>query len=185
MCASRKIEFYISPDGKVKVDEEGVPLTKELTEHDLELIDYVACLIRKQYPEAYETLARHHNSSILNKNYHKFLIVHRFIRCNFGKFDGLTYDIEDGVLHIEDVACPLKWKNDCPLCGIVCNPKPFGLTPREAEVAKLSSTGRTYKEIAQELGISHSTIKNTIQKIKGKFHLSSSKDIAKLIITTL
>ena len=181
----RKIEFYVSPDGKVKVDEEGIPFTKEYTEGDKELTEYVAELIRNQYPEAYNALALEYRASMPNKPFFQFLIVHRFIRCNFGKFDGLTYDIEGNVLHIEDIACPLKWRNDCPLRGVVCKPKPFGLTSRETEVAKLSSTGRTYDEISDELGISHSTIKNTIQKIKEKLHLSSSKDIAKLIIATL
>ena len=181
----RKIEFYVSPDGKVKVDEEGIPFTKEYTEGDKELTEYVAELIRNQYPEAYNALALEYRASMPNKPFFQFLIVHRFIRCNFGKFDGLTYDIEGNVLHIEDIACPLKWRNDCPLRGVVCKPKPFGLTSRETEVAKLSSTGRTYDEISDELGISHSTIKNTIQKIKEKLHLASSKDIAKLTNATL
>lgn len=181
----RKIEFYVSPDGKVKVDEEDIPFTKEYAEGDKELTEYVAGLIKNQYPEAYNALALEYRASMPNKPFFQFLIVHRFIRCNFGKFDGLTYDIEGDVLHIEDIACPLKWRNDCPLRGIVCKPKPFGLTSREAEVAKLSSTGRTYEEISEELGISHSTIKNTIQKIKEKLHLSSSKDITKLMIATL
>ena len=184
MCM-RKIEFYVSPDGKVKVDEDGIPFTKEYTEGDKELTEYVARLIKKQYPEAYNALSLKYRTSMPNKAFFQFLIVHRFIRCNFGKFDGLTYDIEGDVLHIEDIACPLKWRNDCPLKGVVCRPKPFGLTSREAEVAKLSSSGRTYDEISEELGISHSTIKNTIQKIKEKLHLSSSKDIAKLMIATL
>lgn len=184
MCM-RKIEFYVSPDGKVKVDEESIPFTKEYTEADKELTEYVARLINNQYPEAYNALAQEYRASMPNRQFFRFLIVHRFIRCNFGKFDGLTYDIEGDVLHIEDIACPLKWRNDCPLRGVVCKPKPFGLTSREAEVAKLSSSGRTYEEISEELGITHSTIKNTIQKIKEKLHLSSSKDIAKLMIATL
>lgn len=184
MCM-RKIEFYVSPDGKVKVDEEGVPVTKEYSESDRELTEFVAGLIKTQYPEAYQALTLLYRASMPNRQFFQFLIVHRFVRCNFGKFDGLTYDIEGDVLHIEDVACPLKWRNDCPLRGVVCRPKPFGLTSREAEVAKLSSSGRTYDEISDELGISHSTIKNTIQKIKEKLRLSSSKDIAKLIISTL
>lgn len=181
----RKIEFYVSPDGKVKVEEDGIPFTKEYTESDNELTEYVAGLIKNQYPEAYKALAQEYRASKPNKPFFLFLIVHRFIRCNFGKFDGLTYDIEGDVLHIEDITCPLKWRNDCPLRGVVCKPKPFGLTSREAEVAKLSSSGRTYDEISEELGITHSTIKNTIQKIKEKLHLSSSKDITKLMIATL
>lgn len=185
MCGVRKIEFYVSPDGKVKVDEDGLPFAKEYTEADHELTDFVAGLIEKQYPTAYHALELEYRASMPNKRFFRFLIVHRFIRCNFGKFDGLTYDIEGSILHLEDVACPLKWRNDCPLRGVVCKPQPFGLSPREAEVAKLVSTGRTYDEVSEELGIAHSTIKNVIQKVKEKLHLASSKDIAKIIVATL
>ena len=184
MCM-RKIEFYVSPDGRVKVDEEGIPFTKEYVESDHDLTEYVARLIEKQYPEAFKALELVYRASRPNAPFFRFLIVHRFIRCNFGKFDGLTFDIEGEVLHVEDVACPLKWRGDCPLKDVVCRPKPFGLSPREAEVAKMASTGRTYDEISEELGIAHSTIKNVIQKVKEKLHLASSKDIAKLIIATL
>lgn len=184
MCM-RKIEFYVSPDGKVKVDEEGIPFVKEYVESDRELTDYVAGLIEKQYPEAFHALEQEYRASRPNMPFFRFLIVHRFVRCNFGKFDGLTYDIDGGVLHIEDIACPLKWRNDCPLKDIVCRPKPFGLSPRETEVVKMVSTGCTYKEVSEELGITHSTVKNVIQKAKEKLNLTSSKDIAKLIIATL
>ena len=40
-------------------------------------------------------------------------------------------------------------------------------------------------DISEELGISHSTIKNFLQIIRKKLKLSSSKDIAKIIIATL
>lgn len=180
-----KIEFYISPNGKVMVDCDGAPVTKEYTEAEHELTEEVLDLIKNQYPSAYEALGRLYEKSKPNKRHYDFLRVHRFIRCNFGKFDGLTWDIENNVLHLEDTACPLKWGNDCPMKGIICKPKPFGLTTREAEVAKLTCTGRTYDEISEELGITHSTIKNTIQRVKEKLHLASSKDITKIIIATL
>lgn len=185
MCRLRKIEFYISPDGNVKVDEEGVTFTREYTESDYELTDFVSGLIEKQYPQAYHALEQEYEASMLNKSFFRFLIVHRFIRCNFGKFDGLTYDIEGNVMHLEEINCPLKWRNECPLRGVVCRPLPFGLSPRETEVAKMASSGKTYDEISEELGIAHSTIKNVIQKVKEKLHLDSSKDIAKILIPTL
>lgn len=184
MC-TRKIEFYVSPDGRVNVSEEGIPFTEEYTEANHELTDYLAGLIKNQYPEAFHALELEYRASMPNKHFFMFLIVHRFIRCNFAKFDGLTYDIDGNVLHIEDINCPLKWRNDCPLRGIVCKPKPFGLSAREAEVVKMTSSGKTYDEISEELGITHSTIKNVIQKVKEKLHLTSSRDISKLIIATL
>ncbi len=167
------------------VDDAAAPVTREYTESDQELTEELLGLIEAQYPSAFEALSREYEKSRPNKRHYDFVRVHRFIRCNFGKFDGLTWDIEDGVLHLEDTACPLKWGNDCAMKGVICKPKPFGLTTREAEVARLTSSGRTYDEISEELGITHSTIKNTIQKVKAKLHLASSKDIAKLIIATL
>ena len=185
MCKAKKIEFYVSPNGRVMVDEEGDPVQREFTENEQELTNFMLDLIMTQYPAAYKALCKEYEKSSPNKRHYNYLRVHRFIRCNFGKFDGLTWDIEGNVLHLEDIACPLKWCGECKMYGVICKPQPFGLTTREAMVAKMSSTGRTYDEISEELGITHSTIKNTIQKVKEKLHLSSSKEIAKLIIATL
>ena len=181
----KKLEFYVSPSGKVFVDEEGKQGNLEYTPKEFEISDLMLDLIKRQYPDALKGLNQEYEKSKPNRRYYDFLRVHRFIRCNFGKFDGLTWDVEDDVLHIEDVQCPLKFGCDCKMKGIICNPKPFGLTSRETEVAKLSSEGRTYKEISECLGIKHSTIKNILQKVKNKLHLTSSKDIAKIFIATL
>lgn len=184
MCKAKKIEFYVSPNGRVMVDEDGVPIQREYTEDDQELTNFVLGLIMTQYPTAYEALCKEYEKSKPNRRHYNYLRVHRFIRCNFGKFDGLTWDIEGNVLHLEDTACPLKW-GECPMMGVICKPKPFGLTSRETEIAKMSSAGYTYEEISDEIGVTHSTIKNTIQRIKEKLHLTSSKDIAKVIVATL
>ena len=87
------------------------------------------------------------------------------------------------VLHLEEVSCPIR--RECPMAGIVCKPKPFGLTPRETEIARMISTGRTYEEISEALGIKRSTINNFLQKVKEKLHLGSSKDICKLFTSIL
>ena len=179
----RKMEFYITPNGKVMVDEEGSEPTKELTQADRDLCRYLLEIIAVQYPEALEALSGLYSQSRPNAPYYDYLRVHRFIRCNFGKFDGLTYDVDGRVRHLEDVSCPIKC--ECPLHGIVCKPKPFGLTNREAEIATLAVSGLTYKEISDKLGIAPSTIKNFLQKIKDKLKLSSTKDIAKLFVAIL
>ncbi len=150
----RKIEFYVSPDGQVNVEEPGEP-TKQFTEKDNELTEYVISLIKRQYPNAYKMLELEYRDSMRNVRFYHYLIAHRFIRCNFNKFDGLTYDIDGDVLHIEDTSCPLKFRNECPLKGIVCNPKPFDLTEKETKVAKMASHGKSYDEISQEMGIAH------------------------------
>ncbi|MGP1465250.1 MAG: helix-turn-helix transcriptional regulator [Prevotella koreensis] len=180
-----KLEFYISPKGRVIVTDGNTHVTREYTEDERRLTEKLLGLIKVQYPCAYNALSSEYEKAKLNRIHYDYLRVHRFIRCNLGKFDGLKWDIEDNVLHLEDTVCPLKWGNDCKMKGIICNPTPFGLTPRETEVAKLSSFGRTYEEISEELGITHSTIKNTLQKIKEKLHLDSSKEITKLFISTL
>ena len=182
MTAERKIEFYVTPDGRVMVDEVGEELV-EYTKEMRDLTDYMMGIIERQYPEAAEALGQLYRESEANKRYFDYRRVHRFIRCNFGKFDGLTYDVDGMVLHLEEVSCPIR--RECPMAGIVCKPKPFGLTPREAEVAKMISTGCTYEEISEALGIKPSTINNFLQKVKEKLHLGSSKDICKLFTSIL
>lgn len=176
-----RIEFYVAPDGRVMYDDGQE--TKEYLERDTDLSDYMLELITRQYPEAMEALNRQYIASKLNKLHYDYLRVSRFVRCNFGKFDGLTYDVQDGVLHLEEVQCPIRC--ECPLFGIICKPKPFGLTERETEVASMISTGMTYKDVSEKLDISPNTIKNTIQKVKAKLNLSSSKDIAKMFVTII
>ncbi len=178
----RQIEFFISPEGRVMVQDQGRGFF-EYTPKERDLCLYVKDIIRQQYPEAFDAVCEMYRKSEPNKPHFDFLITHRFIRCNFWKFDGLTFDIDDGIMHVEEVACPIRC--ECPFSGIICKPKPFGLSKREAEVARLSSSGRSYEEISETLNISHSTIKNILQKIKSKMKLSSSKDIAKFLVTTL
>ena len=86
-------------------------------------------------------------------------------------------------MHVEEVQCPIK--RECPMKGVICKPKPFGLSEREALIARMMSSGMTYEEISAQLGIKHSTIKNFIQRAKEKLGLSSSKDIAKIVVATL
>lgn len=178
----RQIEFFITPDGRVMVEEQGRGLF-EFNQNERDLCIYLRDIIATQYPEAYETSCKIYERSRLNKPYFDFLVVHRFIRCNFGKFDGLTFDVDNDIMHIEEVACPIRC--ECPYYQIICKPKPLGLSPREAEIARLSSAGKTYDEISKELNISHSTIKNILQIIRKKLSLKSSKDIAKILVTTL
>lgn len=179
-----KLEFYVFPKGEIKVEDETGRFRK-YDESCHELTAYLLELIEGQYPTAFGALSVVYEKSKPNKRHYDFVRVHRFVRCNFGMLDQLTWDVDGGVIHLEDIQCPLKGCGECPLENIVCNPRPFGLTAHETEVAKLMSSGRTYEEISEELGITHSTIKNILQKIKGKLKLSSSKDIAKLFVATL
>lgn len=174
----KKIEFYIKPDGGIMIDDNGE--CRQYTEHDRDFSRDFLEMIGVQYPEAALALAKQYARSKLNLPHYEYLMASRFIRCNFAKFDGLTYDIDENILHIEDVPCPIKC--ECPLSGVICNPRPLGLTKRETEIAKLYAIGKTYDEISMKLAICPSTIKNILQKIKKKLKLQSSKDIAKIII---
>lgn len=178
----RQIEFFITPEGRVMVQDQGKGFY-EFTPKERDLCLYIKDIIRNQYPEAFDAICEIYKKSQLNKPHFDYLVTHRFIRCNFGKFDGLTFDIDDGIMHIEEVACPIRC--ECPFREIICKPKPFGLSKREAEVARLSCSGKSYDEISNLLNITHSTIKNILQNIKKKMKLKSSMDIAKILVTTL
>jgi len=178
-----KIEFFITPEGLImRLDGNGGEM-QAFTEKERDLCQHILSMIERIYPEAYKELSKLYGNSKLNRPHYEFLMASRFVRCNFGKFDGLTYDIDDQVMHIEEVACPIRC--ECPFANKICKPKPLGLTERELAIAKMASEDMTYDEISKKLGISHSTIKNFLQIIRKKLKLSSSKDIAKIIIATL
>ena len=65
-----------------------------------EFIKMMAKLMEKVYPEAYAYLFTMFKTSERNHLYHLFLITERFIRCNFGSNDTLTYDISQGQMNI-------------------------------------------------------------------------------------
>lgn len=179
---ARKIEFFVTPDGKIIFVEVGGGMS-EYTERNKELTEYILNLIEKQYPSAHKALCSLYNASKPNKQHYNYLRASRFIRCNFWRHDLLSYDIQDEIMHIEDVSCPIRC--ECAMNGIICKPNILGLTRREVEVARLTSSGRSYEEVSEELGITHSTIKNILQKIKCKLHLSSSREITKFFISTI
>ncbi|WP_225821765.1 LuxR C-terminal-related transcriptional regulator [Streptomyces naphthomycinicus] len=52
------------------------------------------------------------------------------------------------------------------------------LTPREREVAVLVSRGRTNRQIARELGLSHKTVETHLSRIFSKFEVSSRAAVA-------
>lgn len=184
MEKSHKIEFFITPQGRVMISEAGNNDAKELKESDRELITQILKIVERQFPEALKALNGIYSSSRLNKTYYDYLRADRFVRCNFATYDGLKYDLDGRALHLEDVSCPIR--RECPYNGIVCRPKrTFGLGAQEAKILQLLCTGQTYKEIANNLGISCNTIKNVIQRCKRKMSLQSSKDLAKVVTSAI
>ena len=100
-----------------------------------------------------------------------------------GKVDGLQYDIDNGILHIEDINCPMR--SECPWNGVVCHPQAFNLTEREEEIVKLRAKGETYKDISRKLHIENSTVKNILQSARKRLSLFSTKDLTKLVASIL
>ena len=109
-----------------------------------------------------------------------FLITERFIRCNFGSNDTLSYDIDEGMMHLERVSCPLR--KCCKNENIVCNPKvhsPF--FPKETEVAKIFAQGYVASEVAQKLGKSLHTVTSQLRNMTKRLKLRSSREIIKIV----
>ena len=134
-------------------------------------------LIRDLYPAAFTALAELYSKSERNKDFFEFRIVHRFIRCNFGEYDALSYDINSvGELNMEDVRCPLR--GECLFEGLICrSPMNTELSPRESEVAHLLAKGYSRQEVAYELEISIYTVTRHITNIKARLHLKTTNQI--------
>jgi DNA-binding NarL/FixJ family response regulator len=65
-----------------------------------------------------------------------------------------------------------------PVAAEPAVPDPFGLTPREREVLALVSTGRTNRQIADELFISESTAGVHVSNILGKLGVATRTEAA-------
>lgn len=171
-----RYEFFNSPDGTVYVK----PFDKPMFVYDVdcrqitnELISY----IRDLYPGAFAALSSLYSKSERNKDFFMFKIVHRFIRCNFGENDTLSYDINQlGAMCIEEVRCPIR--GECIHEGVICKPAlQSKLSPREEEVGRLLGTGLSNIEVAEELGISICTMHRHIANIKARLHFKNTNQI--------
>lgn len=156
---------------------------QEIIRYDMEqpeLIRLMAQMIQTVYPEAYEYLFNNFIKSEKNKLYHQYLITERFIRCNFGTNDTLNYDINQGMMNLERVNCPLR--KCCKEENIVCNPKvksPF--FPKETEVAKVFAKGYVASEVADILGKSLHTVTSQLRNMTRRLGLRSSREIIKIV----
>lgn len=171
-----RIEFYNSPDGSVNIKPFGKPMFV-YDESCKRITQEMIVLIRDLYPAAFTALAELYSKSERNKDFFEFRIVHRFIRCNFGEYDALSYDINSvGELNMEDVRCPLR--GECLFEGVICkSPMNTELSPRETEVATLLAKGYSRQEVADELEISIFTVTRHITNIKARLHLKNTNQI--------
>lgn len=171
-----RIEFYNCPDGSVNVKPFDAPMFV-YDESCKKITQEMIVLIRDLYPTAFNALSGLYSKSERNKDFFEFRIVHRFIRCNFGEYDALTYDINSvGEFNEEDVRCPLR--GECLFEGLICkSPLKKELSPRETEVAHLLAQGYTRQEVADELNISIYTVTRHITNIKARLHLKTTNQI--------
>lgn len=171
-----RYEFFNSPDGTVYVK----PFDKPMFVYDIEcrqITNELIAYIRDLYPGAFTALSSLYSASERNKDYFMFKIVHRFIRCNFGENDTLSYDINQvGAMCFEEVRCPLR--GECIYEGVICKPSlQSKLSSREEEVGRLLATGLSNIEAAGELGISICTIHRHIANIKARLHFKNTNQI--------
>ena len=160
------IEFFKTPDGDVMYKRQGEGV-RQLDEHDRETVASLLSLIRTRYPEAFAALSDIYSRSERNRAWYEFRMVSRFVRCNLGDYDTQTIDIDaDGILHMEQMKCPLMGADDCPYECIICRPKlSTGLTARELELLPLLAEGLQSHEIAERLCISKVTVDHHRQNI--------------------
>lgn len=175
----RNIEFFKTPDGCVMYKRQGEAV-KELNEHDRDLVGAMLSLIRTRYPEAFAALSDLYSRSERNRAWFEFRMVSRFIRCNLGDYDTQTIDIDDeGLLHFEQMKCPLMGADDCRYECVICRPTlSTGLTTRELELLPLLAEGIQAHEIAERLSIAKVTVDNHRRNILAKLGKHSVTELA-------
>lgn len=159
----KDLEFYIYEDELWCMSSDGK--NEQVTEQNVELVKDMLYKIREFHPEAYNDLAKWFQKSAYNVPYFQFLIVDQFCRCNFGKLDNTTKDVDSkGYFNFERVDCPMRGK--CPHENKVCNPK-FNSRISEAEmrVMKMVYDGCSNEKISDKLYLSPHTVKNHIKSV--------------------
>lgn len=155
-----RLEFFVINDQLWVLDEAGNHVLVE--ESNREIVSRLYDMIVEYWPKAHKALCEKFKASSANVPFFQWLIVRRFYKCNFGKLDTSTADINRDSFHFEKVECPLR--GECKLEGIICNPQ-FNstLTPMQLRVMELYYHGKNVDEIAEVLFISPNTVKNHIR----------------------
>lgn len=172
------IEFYSSPEGEIMIKHNGEAV-RDLTDSDTEIINHLFERIRKDYTEAFDMASKIYDSSSKNFSYFRYLVVRRFIRCNFSNYDTLSEDIDGiGMFHFEQVQCPLR--GECPGYNKICNPK-FNttLSNREKQILELYCIPMEMDAIAGKLFISPDTVDVHLRHIRSKLNLHSKAELVK------
>ncbi|MBO5058001.1 MAG: LuxR family transcriptional regulator [Prevotella sp.] len=171
-----KVEFYLW-DGSVRyrIGNEEHTLKQE----DRGIIEFVLDNLQKFFPDALKALNEEYSDSALNPRFYDFRRVDTFVRCNFSEHDTLSFDIQNGLFHFEDVKCPRR--GICKYEGIICKPKLHIIVPEEErKVAALYAKGFTADEIASALKKKVKTVKNQLSNVTKRLSLNRTKDLIKV-----
>lgn len=163
-------EYYTCED-RIYCISDGI--SKEVTENDTDLVIEIFYTIENFYPEVAKALKETYSKSSLNLSYYRYLIVRRFIKCNFGNLDTTDSDhLADGTFNFEKVSCPMR--GECKLEGIVCMPKVTSkLTDAENRVMELYYHNESIDKIADTLYLSGHTVRNHIKNVYSKLGVHS------------
>ena len=173
----KDIEFYIYDSELWCIHPDG--RNERVSEQDKDLIQGILQRIREQYPDAYKALTECYQKSAPNVPYFQYLIVSRFMKCNFGSMDNTKKDIDrNGQMHFERVSCPLR--GECPYEGRICNPKlNTRLSDAEMRVMKMVYEGYSNEEISSILYLSPYTVKNHIRSVYQKLDIHEKAEFIK------
>lgn len=167
-------EFYGTPEGNVMISGHGRPL-KIYEPSDRELTMAMVERLGEQYPEALSALGETYERSKNNRHYYEYLMVHRFIRCNFKEYDSKSDIDNQGNFRFEFVPCPLR--GECKYCNVICNPKlNTKLSDREYQVMKLYYESYTAEQIADMLYRSICTIKKHKRNVLERLNMHSIQE---------
>ena len=164
-------EFFKAEDGiTILLNNNGTYIP--IDENNGNLIDEILVLIKSLYPKAYNSLFELYGKAA---NY-KWLIIRRFINCNWSIADNKP-DIDDsGFTNLETVPCPLRC--ECRYDHVICNPElSTVLSKREIEVVKLICEGLDDNTIADRLYLSYWTVGNHRKHIHKKISCHTAADI--------
>lgn len=177
MIQMNNIEFYNTPEGEVILRVSG-EAERMLVETDTEFIDHFLQHIRVFYTKSYNILAEEYKTIRSARTYH-FMMVRRFIKCNFGLYDSIPDIDEFGRFKFEIVPCPMRGECKYEKC-LCCFPEyTTSLSDREIDVFKLVYLGFDDHQIANKLFISEHTVKNHKKNGFKKLNLHSTAEFVK------
>lgn len=166
------VEFFTLPDGRVEVHEDDEIYQLE---ENRDMVEKIYRIIKEDYPKALDELETIYNSP--NKFWRKFLIVRRFVKCNWSELDNNSDIDDEGNLKFEFCSCPLR--GECKSWRIICNPELNSrILPSELRVLELIAKGLDSFEIADKLYISKFTVDTHRKKMMKKLGLHN---IAQLV----